>query len=136
MLILGIAAFLSLNFSSCLQNEPTIGIIKVIDTNAVPVKEAKVRVFCSEPLCTTSDSDWTNDAGKTHHKFELPAVLRVYATKTYYWDLEDAIIGNDTLDTLIVRVFSGEGFLSLEEHETVEKDIVISGKVPNYPIDD
>jgi len=139
-LFVAIGGFLTLNFSSCVNNDPTIAHIRVLDSIGNPVEGADVKVFCTEALCVVEDSGITDALGKTSHEFELPAVLKVETWRVYSWKY-DTIFLVDTVppmtvdtfvDTTIFRTFFGETYVTLEEHEEVSQDIVIFGNVPQY----
>jgi len=134
-----VGGFIALNFSSCVNKDPTIAHIRVIDTIGTPVEGADVKVFCTEALCVVEDSGITDAQGKTLHEFELPAVLKVETWKTYCWDFDtiflwDTIAAqNDTfVDTNVCRIFFGETYVTLEEHEEVSQDVLIFGIKPKF----
>ena len=138
-LFVAIGGFLTLNFSSCVNNDPTIAHIRVLDSIGNPVEGADVKVFCTEALCVVEDSGITDAQGKTSHEFELPAVLKVETWKTYCWDYDTIFLWDtfllveDTfLDTNVCRTFFGETYVTLEEHEEVDQDILIFGTKPKF----
>ena len=137
-LLIAVISFLAVNYTSCLQNDPTIGIVKIIDSNAVPKSGVMVKVYCTEPLCVVKDSALTDNSGKVQFEYDLPAVLKIDASKSFSFNYKNIIItdtiSTDTVaDTTISVMFMGTDFLSLEEHEVVEQTVVISGNVPVFP---
>ena len=134
-----VGGFIALNFSSCVNNDPTIANIRVIDTIGTPVEGVDVKVYCTETPCVVEDSGRTDGQGKTSHEFELPAVLKVDAWKVYCWEY-DMILLWDTInaqfdtftDTTVCRTFYGETFVTLEEHEIVDQDVLLVGTKPTF----
>jgi hypothetical protein len=101
--------FVGITFSSCKNNDPTRARITVKDAAGKLITGAKVDVYCdSGKPCTVKDSQTTDSNGQSMHTFDLPAVLKVKAVKT------------ESGTTMV-----GEGFVKLEEHETVEKTITV-----------
>ena len=112
MLILGI--------SSCKDKSPTKGTVVVTFENGNPVIGATVVVSCPEGDCTVVKATKEDNKkvafvegvsggeGKVSFEFDLPAVLKVDVS---YQDT--------------ATVYTGEGFLKLEEHEEVEQTIII-----------
>lgn len=93
--------------SSCKDRDPTIGEVLVVDKNNSPVSGATVRIYCSTGSTKTCDvecSGTTDSNGITSCEFKLPAVLKIEAKK---------------------GVLFGEGYIKLEEHETVQQTVVI-----------
>lgn len=138
--VIGIVSFLALNFSSCVNKDPTVGNIRVLDTLGIPVEGADVLLYCTEALCILEDSGITDVQGKTSHEFDLPAVLKILVSKEYCWEY-DTIFLPDTqppfaidtfVDTTVCRLFVGEGFITLEEHEEVDEDVVLFGGRPIF----
>lgn len=94
-------------FASCKDKDPTIAEITVVDKNNSPVSGAKVRVYCSPSPCDVESTQTSDASGITTHEFKLPAVLKIEATK----------------DTGTVMI--GEGYIKLEEHETVQQTVTM-----------
>ncbi|MFQ5335087.1 MAG: hypothetical protein ACE5DN_03330, partial [Flavobacteriales bacterium] len=117
ILFAAVGSFLALNFTACLQNDPTIGYVKVIDSNAVPKSGIMVKVYCTEPLCLIKDSGLTDNSGRIKFEYDLPAVLKIDASKDYTFNYKNIIVFDtnnnpDTVpDTTITVPFTGTDYL-------------------------
>jgi len=114
-------------FFSC-ESNPTKAEVLVIDSLGEPVAEATVILFCidqpNQKPCVVKDTQLTSAAGRTEHEFENPAVLKIEAFK---YD----VVARDTgtfpnIGTILVGdTLCAEGFITLEEYETVDETVVL-----------
>lgn len=107
-------------FTSCKDKDPTIAEIFVVDKNNLPVSGAKVRVYCSPPPCDVASTQTSDASGYSKHEFKLPAVLKIEATATV------TTTDNNTIPpTTTTKDILGEGYIKLEEHETVQQTVTM-----------
>lgn len=107
-------------YSSCKDKDPTFAEITVVDKNAAPVSGAKVRVYCSPSPCDVESIQTSDASGLTKHEFKLPAVLKIEATATVTTTIDTTIP-----PTPVQKTIRGEGYVKLEEHETVQQTVTL-----------
>lgn len=115
---------LTLMATKCNEVEPPRAIIKVVDAAGVPVRQARVVLFCPTDNCIVSDTAFTNVAGESEHQFDLPAVLQI---DVYKLVVEKTVIGTfPNADTIYSGdTTCGNGYITLREDEVVTETIVI-----------
>ena len=112
---------------SC-ESDPTRAEIVVIDSAGEAVNEATVILYCidqpNQRPCVVKDTQLTNEAGRTEHDFENPAVLKIEAFKYDVVARDTGVFPN--IGTILVGdTLCADGFITLEEYETVEETVVL-----------
>lgn len=96
--------------------------ITVLKEDGVPLEDARVIIFCTQPGCVVADTQYTNFLGVSVHEFDLPAVLKVSAFKVTETTIDTGfppvtvILGDDSL--------CGEAFVTLIEDEVTTKTVI------------
>ena len=111
-------------FTSCTKSTDTsTAVVRVVDPNGDPIVGAKVRVYCTEALCQVDDTDFSDANGESEYEFELPAILKIQASK----EIATTVQLNPTTYVASTYTLYGEGWVRLESNGTVVQEVTLIG---------